>query len=89
MPAEVLEKSVAGENAVRNVSKVKSNVKHAVGEALDSARYAMRYGRYTAEDVIEEAGHKIKKNPFQAVGIAFAVGLAAGALFDFIEFRRR
>jgi ElaB/YqjD/DUF883 family membrane-anchored ribosome-binding protein len=89
MPADVLEKPATVEDALREVSKIRSMVKDAVEDGVRSASQAIRHGRYAAEDVIEGAKHTVKQRPLQAMGIAFAVGVLAGCLLTWIGFRRR
>ena len=89
MPADLLEKPVTAEDALREVSKIRSIVKDAVEDGVRSASQAIRHGRYAAEDAIEEAKHRVKQRPLQAMGLAFAAGVLAGGLLTWIGFRRR
>jgi len=89
MPADLMEKPVTAEDALREVSKIRSIVKDAVEDGVRSASQAIRHGRYAAEDAIEEAKHTVKQRPLQAMGIAFATGVLAGGLLTWIGFRRR
>ena len=89
MPADLMEKPVTAEDALREVSKIRSIVKDAVEDGVRSASQAIRHGRYAAEDAIEEAKHTVKQRPLQAMGIAFAAGVLAGSLLTWIGFRRR
>ena len=89
MPADLMEKPVTAEDALREVSKIRSIVKDAVEDGVRSASQAIRHGRYAAEDAIEEAKHRVKQRPLQAMGIAFAVGVLAGGFLAWIGFRRR
>jgi ElaB/YqjD/DUF883 family membrane-anchored ribosome-binding protein len=89
MPADLLEKPVTAEDALREVSKIRSLVKDAVEDGVRSASQTIRHGRYAAEDAIEEARHTVKQRPLQAMGIAFAAGVLAGSLLTWIGFRRR
>jgi ElaB/YqjD/DUF883 family membrane-anchored ribosome-binding protein len=88
MPADILEKPATVEGAPREVSKIRSIVADTV-DGVRSARQAIKHGRYAAEDVIEEAQHRVKQRPFQAMGIVFAAGVLAGGLLAWIGFRRR
>jgi len=89
MPADLLEKPVTAEDALREVSKIRSFVKDAVEDGVRLASQTIRHGRYAAEDAIEEAKHTVKQRPLQAMGIAFAAGVLAGSLLTWIGFRRR
>ena len=89
MPADVLEKPGTVEDALREVSKIRSIVTDAVDQGVRSASQAIRHGRYAAEDAIEEAKHTVKQKPLQAMGITFAAGVLAGGLLTWFGFRRR
>jgi ElaB/YqjD/DUF883 family membrane-anchored ribosome-binding protein len=89
MPADLLEKPVTAEDALREVSKIRSIVKNAVEDGVRSASQAIRHGRYAAEDAIEEAKHTVKQRPLQAMGIAFAAGVLVGGFLTWVGFRRR
>jgi len=89
MPADLLEKPVTAEDALREVSKIRSIVKDAVEDGVRSASQAIRHGRYAAEDAIEEAKHTVKQRPLQAMGIAFAAGVLVGGFLTWVGFRRR
>jgi ElaB/YqjD/DUF883 family membrane-anchored ribosome-binding protein len=89
MPADVLEKPVTTEEARREVSKIRSIVTDAVEDGVRSAGRAIRHGRYAAEDVIDQAEHKVRQSPFQAMSIVFVAGMLVGGLLSWIGFRRR
>lgn len=89
MPADVLEKPATVEDALREVSKIRSVVTNAVEDSVRSANQVIRHGRHAAEDVIEEAKHTVKQRPLQAMGIAFAAGVLAGGFLTWMGFRRR
>lgn len=88
MPADVLEKPATVEEALREVSKIKSIVTDAVEDSVRSARQAIRHGRDAAEDVLEEAQHTVKQRPLQAIGIAFAAGVVAGGFLAWVGCKR-
>jgi ElaB/YqjD/DUF883 family membrane-anchored ribosome-binding protein len=89
MPAEALKKPPALEDALREVSNIRSIVTDAVEDGVRSASQAIRHGRYAAEDVIEEAKHTVKQRPLQVMGIVFAAGVLAGCFLTWIGFHRR
>ena len=88
MPTDTLEKPAAVEDALREVSKIRSIVTDAVEDSIRSANQAIRHGRHAAEDVIEEAKHTVKQKPLQSIGTVFAAGVLAGGLLTWIGFRR-
>lgn len=57
-------------------------------DGVRSARRAVRHGRDAVEDIIEDTQHAVKRNPFGAVGIAFAAGILAGAVSTWLGSRR-
>jgi ElaB/YqjD/DUF883 family membrane-anchored ribosome-binding protein len=73
-------------NAVHGAQKaVESTVrdaKAAVNAKLEDGKFAagrlLKRGRYAAEDTVEEAAHRIKQHPFNAIAIAFAAGALLG-----------
>jgi ElaB/YqjD/DUF883 family membrane-anchored ribosome-binding protein len=89
MPADVLEKTATAEDARREVSKIRSIVTDAVEDGVRSASRAIKHGHYAAEDVIDQAEHRVKQRPFQAIGIVFAAGVLVGGFLTWIGFRRR
>jgi len=89
MPADILEKAATAEEARRGVSRISSIVTDAVEDGVRSASRAIRHGRYAAEDVIDQAEHKVKQRPLQAMGMAFAAGILVGGFLGWIAFRHR
>jgi ElaB/YqjD/DUF883 family membrane-anchored ribosome-binding protein len=66
----------------QSASRIKSSVSEAVEDNLHNVRRAVRKGWYGAHDLVDNAAFKVKRHPFQAIGItagaAFATGLIAG-----------
>ncbi len=89
MPADVLQKPASAEDARRKVCKIKSIVRDAVQGGVRSASRAIRHGCYAAEDVIDQAEHKIKQRPFEPIGMLFATGVLVGDVLTWIGSRRR
>lgn len=83
-----IEKQAAVEDILREVSRIKTVVTEAVDDGVKSALRAVKQGRDVAEDAIHDARYAIKRNPFQAIGIVFALGIAIGSLFTLISVRR-
>jgi len=89
MPAGVLEKPESMEDALRELSKIRSIVTDAVEDGIRSANQALRHGRHAAEDALEEAKQAVKQKPFQSLGVAFAAGALAGGLVVWIGLHKR
>jgi ElaB/YqjD/DUF883 family membrane-anchored ribosome-binding protein len=81
MPAAV-------EEALREVGRIKAVVTEAVEDGVKSAMKAIKQGRYAAEDMIGDARHTVRRKPFQAVGVVFAVGLLTGTLIGWLASSR-
>jgi ElaB/YqjD/DUF883 family membrane-anchored ribosome-binding protein len=88
MQADLSEVTATVEDALREVSKLKTMVTEAVEDGVKTAVKAIKQGRYAAEDMIGEARHTVKRNPLQAMGIVFAAGVVTGALVAWIGTRR-
>ncbi len=59
----------------------KELVEDAMEIGMRKAQRAMRKGRETGEDYLDETTHYIKHHPWQSVGIAVGVGAFVGLLF--------
>ena len=72
------------EEQISNLGREASRIKDVVGESIEdsivSARRAVKKGYGTAEDLMEETTHCIKRYPLRSVLGAFAVGACAGWL---------
>jgi ElaB/YqjD/DUF883 family membrane-anchored ribosome-binding protein len=80
MAVDLLEKQATVEDIFREVSHIKAVVTEAVDEGVKSALRAIKQGRDAAEDAVHDARYAIKRNPIQAAGILFAVGIVVGSL---------
>ena len=85
----VLERDTPLDDAVREVSKVRTIVADAMEEGVRCASQAIRHGRQPGEDAVEEVKHTVKQRPFEAVGLAFAAGVLAGGVLIWIGLHRR
>ena len=65
-------------NLGREASRFKGTVTDAVEDSLVSARRAVKRGYSSAEDLVDEATHRIKRYPLGSVLGAFAIGVFAG-----------
>jgi ElaB/YqjD/DUF883 family membrane-anchored ribosome-binding protein len=86
---DIVEIPAVVEDALREVSRIKSVVTEAVEDGVRSALKAIKQGREAAEDAIGDARHTVRRRPFQAVGIVFAAGIVAGSLLTWLAARRR
>ena len=89
MSPVMLENAPTVEEVLNEVSRMGSVITDAVDEGVRSATKAMKQGYVAAEDAIEDARHAVKRNPFQAMGIVFAAGVAVGGLAVWLGCRRR
>jgi ElaB/YqjD/DUF883 family membrane-anchored ribosome-binding protein len=70
-----------------DASRVKATVDHAVEDGVAAARRLAKRGRYAVEDFVDEAEHRVKREPFRAVGIALGIGLGIGILAGWLAGR--
>jgi ElaB/YqjD/DUF883 family membrane-anchored ribosome-binding protein len=89
MSQDLMENAPSVEDVFREVSRIKTVVSEAVEDGVKSAVKAIEQGRHTAEDVLDDAEHKVKQRPFEAMGIVFAVGVLTGACLTWVSTRRR
>ena len=62
------------------VSRLKTEASQAVEDRVVAARRLARRSRYAAEDLIDDAGHRVKRDPLRAMAIGLAIGFGLGAL---------
>ena len=89
MSQDLMENAPSVEDVFREVSRIKTVVSEAVEDGVKSAVKAIEQGRHAAEDVLDDAKHKVKQRPFEAMGIVFAVGVLTGACLTWVSTRRR
>ena len=89
MPADFLDKAPSVDEVLREVSRLKSVVTEAVDEGFKTAMKTVKQGREAAEDAIDDSRRYVKQNPFEALGIIFAVGVLTGAVLTWANGRRR
>jgi ElaB/YqjD/DUF883 family membrane-anchored ribosome-binding protein len=84
MKGEVLDKVIGAGATARKlgveVGRVKEAVADAVEDEISAARRAVKQGRRSAEDLIDDAEYQVKQRPLNKVGVSFGVGLGLGAL---------
>ena len=62
------------------VSRLKTEASQAVEGGVVAARRLARRGRAATEDLIDDAAHRVKRDPLRSVAIGLAIGLGVGAL---------
>ena len=55
-------------------------------QSLRPRRFA-KHGRYAAEDLMEDAAHRVKRDPLRSVAFGFALGISIGALVVWVATR--
>ena len=70
------------------VSRLKTEASQAVEDRVVAARRLARRSRYAAEDLIDDAAHRVKRDPLRAVAIGLVVGLGVGALAVWLATRK-
>lgn len=87
----LLEKACrAGEELAKlglDAPQIKEKVEHAVDDGIKNARRAMKNGRHTAEELLDETTHRIKRDPLPAVAICFGAGIGLGAVIGWLSKR--
>jgi ElaB/YqjD/DUF883 family membrane-anchored ribosome-binding protein len=61
-------------------SRLKTAASHAIEDAVTEGKRFAKRSRYAAEDLMEDAAHRVKRDPLRSVALGFAIGLAMGAL---------
>jgi ElaB/YqjD/DUF883 family membrane-anchored ribosome-binding protein len=61
-------------------SRLKTAASYAIEDAVTGAKRFAKRSRYAAEDLLDDAGHRVKQDPLRSVALGFTVGLAMGAL---------
>jgi ElaB/YqjD/DUF883 family membrane-anchored ribosome-binding protein len=101
MESKVMKKTaVAGERLAElgtgiaaEAAQIKERVKDTFEESLETARdkakRAIKSGRIAAEDLLDDAAYRVKKNPLPSVGATFGVGLAFGMIIGWLAARPR
>jgi ElaB/YqjD/DUF883 family membrane-anchored ribosome-binding protein len=67
-------------NLGREASRIRGVVSEAVDDSLVNARRVARRGYNSAEDLIDETSHQIKRHPLRSVLCALAMGAVVGWL---------
>jgi ElaB/YqjD/DUF883 family membrane-anchored ribosome-binding protein len=62
------------------VSRLKNEASQAVEDGVVTARRLARRSRYAAGDLIDDAAHRVKRDPLRSVVMGLAIGFGLGAL---------
>jgi len=61
-------------------ARLKTAASHAVEDAVIEAKRLAKRSRYAAQDLMEDASYRVKRDPLRSVGLGLAIGLGMGAL---------
>ena len=61
-------------------SRLKTAASHVIEDAVTEAKRLAKRSRYAAEDLMEGAGHRVKRDPLRSVALGLAIGLGISAL---------
>jgi ElaB/YqjD/DUF883 family membrane-anchored ribosome-binding protein len=61
-------------------ARLKTAASHAVEDAVTEGKRLAKRSRYAAEDLMEDAAHRVKRDPLRSVTLGVAIGLGVGAL---------
>ena len=73
--------------AAGDVSRLKNVASHAVEDAVTEAKRLAKRGRYAAEDLVDDAAHRINREPLRSVAVGVAIGLCVGVLSGWLAAR--
>ena len=62
------------------VSRLKTEASQAVEDGVVAARRLAKRSRYAAEDLIDDAAHRVKRDPLRALAMGLTIGFGLGAL---------
>jgi hypothetical protein len=66
--------------AIHGMTASRKAVSRIFGEGRTTAKHFLKRGQRSADDLNDEAAHKIKRVPFGSVTAAFGAGILAGML---------
>lgn len=59
-------------------------IAEAIGDSMHSARRAVKHGYRATEDLVDDTAHRIKRDPWRAVGFSFVAGIALGVALGWL-----
>jgi ElaB/YqjD/DUF883 family membrane-anchored ribosome-binding protein len=68
-------------------ARLKAAASQAVEDAVSEAKRLAKHSRYAAEDLMEDAAHRVKRDPLRSVALGLAIGLGMGALSVWVATR--
>jgi ElaB/YqjD/DUF883 family membrane-anchored ribosome-binding protein len=85
MHNEILEKTKeVREQLESEVKRAKEAVADAVDNGIVAAKRAVKQGRRAVEDLVDDAGHRVKKHPFSVLGVSVGIGVGLGAVLGIL-----
>jgi ElaB/YqjD/DUF883 family membrane-anchored ribosome-binding protein len=64
----------------KEADRMKARIAESVEDRMRTARQAVKHGYRATEDFVDNTTHRIRRDPLRALGLSFAIGLAAGWL---------
>lgn len=61
-------------------ARLKDRAEHVVEDSFDAAKRAVKRGRYAAEDLLDDAAYRIKRDPLNSVAVTLGIGFGLGVL---------
>ena len=68
-------------------ARLKAAASHAVEDAVTEAKRLAKHSRYAAEELMDDAAHRVKRDPLRAVAMGLAIGFGMGALAVWLAIR--
>jgi ElaB/YqjD/DUF883 family membrane-anchored ribosome-binding protein len=68
-------------------ARFKTAASQAVEDAVTEAKRLAKRSRYAAEDLMEDAAHRVKRDPLRSVALGLAIGVGMGALAVWVATR--
>jgi ElaB/YqjD/DUF883 family membrane-anchored ribosome-binding protein len=62
------------------ISRLKTEASQAVEDTVTEAKRLAKRSRYAAEDLIDDAAHRVKRDPLRSVAMGLAIGFGLGAM---------
>jgi ElaB/YqjD/DUF883 family membrane-anchored ribosome-binding protein len=66
----------------RDAARMKAGIADAIEDRMTTARRAVKHGYRATEDIVDGATHRIKRDPWRAVGLSLIAGTAVGWLLS-------